>query len=87
MKTSSVLKSLAMAAVVAGSSLFSTGCAKTGLENDFFAPPAYSSAENLQREFRYANYDWSQAIDDFDRVVTMSRPSSDLTRWHVGQSD
>jgi hypothetical protein len=87
MKTSSALKSLAMAAVVAGSALFSTGCAKTGLEYDFLAPPAYSSAENMQREFRYAQYDWSQAIDDFDRDVTMSRPSSELTKWHVRQSD
>jgi hypothetical protein len=87
MKTSTVLKTLTVALTLGGASLFSGGCAKTGLENDYFAPPAYSSAENVQREFRYANYDWSQAIDDFDRNVTMSRPASTLTRWHVSSSD
>jgi hypothetical protein len=87
MKTSSVLKTLAVAVVLGGGSLLTTGCAKTGLENDYFAPPAYSSAENVQREIRYGNYDWSQAIDDFDRHVTLSRPSSTLTRWHIAQSD
>ena len=87
MKTSSVFKSFAMAVVVAGSALFSTGCAKTGLENDFFAPPAYSSGENIQRQIRYAQFDWSQAIEDFDRNITMSRPSSELTLWHVRQTD
>ena len=87
MKTSTTLKSLLVVALIGGASLFTTGCAKTGLENDYFAPPAYSSVENYQRERRYADYDWSQAIDDFDHVVTMSRPSSELTKWHVRQSD
>ena len=87
MNISTTLKSLVATAVIGAASLFSTGCIKTGLENDYFAPPAYSSIENYQRERRYADYDWSQAIDDFDHDVTMSRPASELTKWHVRTSD
>ena len=63
------------------------GCAKTGLEHDFLAPPGYTSSENAQRIGRYIAYDFSQAIDDFDKDVLMTRPSSRLTLWDVSQSD
>ena len=87
MKSSSTLKSLAIAALLGAGSLFSTGCAKTGLEYDFFAPPGYSSGENFQRQIRFAQYDWNQAIDDFDKDVLMTRPASEMTIWHVRTTD
>ena len=40
-----------------------------------------------QRIGRYIAYDFSQAIDDFDKDVLMTRPSSRLTLWDVSQSD
>ena len=54
---------------------------------DLLAPPAYTTGENAQREFRYAAYDWSQAIEDIDKDVLMTRPSSRLTNWNVRESD
>ena len=87
MKTSSAFKTLALLVFVGGASLFTGGCAKTGLEHDFLAPPGYTSSENAQRIGRYIAYDFSQAIDDFDKDVLMTRPSSRLTLWDVSQSD
>ena len=88
MKTSSIFKSFALAFVLGSASLFSGGCShSSGLEYDFLAPPAYSSSENSQRSLRNAANDWSQAIEDFDRNVTMSRPAGTLTPWHVSSSD
>ena len=87
MKTSTALKSLAAALLMAGSTLFAGGCAQSGLGWDPLAPPAYSSSENSQRIWRYAAFDWSQAIEDFDRNVTMSRPGSRFTVWNVSHSD
>ena len=46
-----------------------------------------SSGENAQRILRYADYDRAQIIDDFDRNVTMSRPTGYLTPWNVRSSD
>jgi hypothetical protein len=87
MKNSSVVKSLAVAVLLGGASLFSTGCAKTGLEYDFLAPPGYSMGENFQRQGRNAQIDQNQLIEDFDKDVTMSRPASELTKWHVRTTD
>ena len=87
MKNSATLKSLAAALVLGGSSLFIGGCANDGLRPDLLAPPAYTTGENAQREFRYAAYDWSQAIEDIDKDVLMTRPSSRLTNWNVRESD
>ncbi len=87
MKTSSIFKSFALAFGLGSASLFSGGCSHSGLEYDFLAPPAYSSSENTQRGLRNAAYDWSQAIEDFDRHVTMTRPTGTLTSWHVFNSD
>jgi hypothetical protein len=80
--------SLVGALAVGAAALCSTGCqSHSGLEYDFLAPPAYSSGENAQRTLRYMAYDWSQAIDDFDRQVVMTRPGSQLTGWNVVRSD
>jgi hypothetical protein len=87
MKTSSVLKTLAVALLLGGGSLFTTGCSHSGLEYDFLAPPAYSSSENSARIWRYAAFDWNQAIEDFDRDVTMTRPGSRMTMWDIRHSD
>ena len=87
MKTSAILKSLCVALVLGGSAFFMGGCAHDGLGTDLLAPPAYSGKENAQRIWRYAAYDWSQVIDDFDKDVTMTRPSSRLFAWNVRQSD
>ena len=87
MKTSALFKSLAAAIVLGSAALFTTGCSHSGLEYDFLAPPAYSSSENSQRTLRNAAFDWSQAIEDFDRNVVMSRPATTLTEWHVSSSD
>jgi hypothetical protein len=89
MKTSSVLKSLAVAIILSGSAIFTTGCSHNtgGTDFDLLAPPAYTSNENFHRQLRYAAYDWQQAIDDFDREVVMTRPASRLSRWDIRQSD
>lgn len=87
MKTSALFKSLAATIVLGSAALFTAGCSHSGLEYDFLAPPAYSSSENSQRALRNAAFDWSQAIEDFDRNVTMSRPATTLTEWHVSSSD
>src|SRR5437016_6251347 len=84
MKTSAsaVVKSLAVAALLGGSALFTTGCSHTdSLSDDLLAPPAYTAGENFHRQLRYAAYDWHQGIDDFDENVTMTRPGSMLTHW------
>lgn len=86
MKTSTT-RFLSIAVLIAAGGLSMTGCAKSGLEADLLAPPAYSSSENFSRQMRYAAFDQQQVIDDFDRHVTMSRPGSTLTKWHVYQSD
>lgn len=87
MKASSFIKSAFLSAVVIVGALGSTGCSRSGLEIDPLAPPAYTSTENAQRQQRYIAYEWSQMIEDFDKNVSMFRPSSELTRWHVRQSD
>ncbi len=87
MKTSSILKSFTLAIALGSASLFSGGCSHSGLEYDFLAPPAYSSTENNQRVLRNAANDWSQAVEDFDRTVTMTRPAGTLTSWHISSSD
>jgi hypothetical protein len=87
MKTSAILKSVTFSLVLGGSVLLLGGCAGGGLGADPLAPPGATGFENAQREWRYAAFDWSQAIDDFDRDVTMNRPSSKLTRWNVRQGD
>ena len=87
MKTSSIFKSFAVVVLLGSASLFSVGCSHSGLEYDFLAPPAYSSSENTQRNLRNMANDWSQAIEDFDRDVTMSRPTGTMTTWHVSNSD
>ena len=85
MKTSAVIKSLAIAVTLAGSSIFLGGCATGGV--DLLAPPDASSAENGQRNLRYADYDRAQIIDDFDRDVTMSRPEGPLTHFNLVHHD
>jgi len=85
--TSSILKSFAVAIVLGSASLFNGGCSHSGLEYDFLAPPAYTSTENNQRVIRNMANDWSQAIEDFDRNVTMTRPAGTLTEWHISSSD
>jgi hypothetical protein len=88
MKTSAIGKSLAMMALLGAAALFSTGCSSEhGLHNDLLGPPGYSAGENAQREFRYAAFDFQEAVDDFDQNVTMSRPGSMLTRWNILRSD
>jgi hypothetical protein len=86
MRTSPIVKSLVVTLLLGASALFLGGCAH-GVGWDPLAPPAVSGFENAQREGRYAAFDWSQAIDDFDRDVVMSRPSSKLTHWNVRQGD
>ena len=83
----SVLKTLAVAVLLGGTSLFTTGCSHSGLEYDFLAPPAYSSSENFHRQLRYAAFDWNQAIDDFDKDVVMTRPGSHMSEWNIVRSD
>ena len=73
--------------VLGGSVLTLGGCAGGNLGQDPLGPPGVSGKENAQREWRYAAYDWSQAIDDFDRDIVMSRPSSKLTHYNVRQGD
>ena len=85
MKTSAVIKSLAVALVLGGSSLVLGGCSN-GVP-DLLAPPAYSSAENSQRIWRYADYDRAQMIEDFDFNVTMTRPHSYGTVWNLAHHD
>jgi hypothetical protein len=88
MSAAAVLKCLAVAALLGGSALFTTGCTHTdSLADDFLAPPAYSAGENFHRQLRYAAYDWHQAIDDFDKQVVMTRPGSMLTHWSIVHSD
>jgi hypothetical protein len=87
MKTSSILKSVTLSLALGSSVLLLGGCAGGSLGADPLGPPGVSGFENAQREWRYAAYDWSQAIDDIDRDVTMTRPSSKLTHWNVRQSD
>ena len=89
MKTGFVLKTLAGGLMLGGAALLSGGChsSQSGLGYDFLAPPAYSSGENAQRQLRYAAYDWSQAIEDFDKQVVMTRPGSHLTGWNIVHSD
>ena len=85
MKASSFIKSAVFVAAMGALSL--TGCSRSGLEVDPLAPPAYTSTENAQRQQRYIAYDWSQVIEDFDKNVTMNRPASEMTIWHVRTSD
>ena len=86
MKTSAFIRSLSLS-VALGGSIFMLGGCSGGFVFDPLAPPAVSGIENAQRESRYAAYDWSQAVDDFDRDVVMTRPSSKLTHWNVRQGD
>ena len=86
MKTSTI-KFLSTALILASGAICMTGCAKSGLEADLLAPPGYSSSENFHRQLRAATFDQQQLIDDFDRDVVMSRPPSNLTKWHIYQSD
>jgi len=79
------MKSLALALLLAGSAFIFGGCA-TGAP-DLLAPPAYSSTENAQRIWRYADYDRSQLIEDFDRNVSMTRPHSMMTFWNLAHHD
>jgi hypothetical protein len=88
MKIAFGLKALAGGVILGGAALCSGGCqSHSGLEYDFLAPPAYSSGENFQRQLRYAAYDWSQAIEDFDKQVVMTRPGSHLTGWNIVHGD
>jgi hypothetical protein len=88
MKTSAICKSLAVMALLGSAALFSTGCShEHGLHNDIFGPPGYTSGENAQRQLRYAAFDFQEAIDDFDKNVTMSRPGSMMTEWNILRSD
>jgi hypothetical protein len=81
------LKSLGIMTMLGAVSLLSQGCQQSGLQPDLLGPPAYSSGENASRELRYAAYDWQEAIDDFDKNVTMTRPGSFMTTWNVSHSD
>jgi hypothetical protein len=83
------LKSLGIMTMLGAASLLSQGCqqSSSGLQADLLGPPAYSSAENASRQLRYAAYDWQQAIDDFDKNVTMTRPGSFMSTWNVSHSD
>ena len=85
MTTSRVIKSLALALLLGGSSIGIGGCA-TGMP-DLLAPPGYTSSENAQRIWRYADYDRSQAVDDFDRQITMTRPHSFTNPWALSHHD
>ena len=87
MKTSSILKSVTLCVALGASVLMLGGCAGGSLGADPLGAPGVSGIENAQREWRYAAYDWSQAIDDFDRDVVMTRPSSKLTHYNVLQGD
>jgi hypothetical protein len=82
------LKSLGIMAMLGAAALLTQGCQQQGgLQTDLLGPPAYTSGENASRELRYAAYDWQQAIDDFDKNVTMTRPGSTMTTWNVSHSD
>jgi hypothetical protein len=84
------LKSLGIMTMLGVASLLCQGCqqsSSSGLQQDLLGPPAYSSSENNSRELRYAAYDWQEAIDDFDKNVTMSRPGSFMSTWNVSRSD
>ena len=88
MKIAFGLKTLAGGLILGGCALCGAGChSNSGLGYDFLAPPAYSSGENFHRQLRYAAYDWSQAIDDFDRQVVMTRPGSAMSTWNIVRSD
>jgi hypothetical protein len=82
-----VVRSLAIAALIGGAAMLAGGCSHSGMEDGFLAPPAYSAGENMHRQWRYAGYDWQQAIDDFDTQVTMTRPGSNMTHWNLSHSD
>ena len=87
MKTSAICKSLAVMALLGPVALLSTGCSHGGLHSGLLDPPAYTAGENMHREWRYAGFDWQQAIDDFDKNVTMTRPGSMMTEWNISRSD
>ena len=86
MKTTTGLKAFAAAILLGVPALLMIGC-NDPLAWDPLAPPDVSSRENAQRQLRYAGQDQAQLIDDFDRNVTMSRPSGYLTPWNVRTSD
>ena len=87
------LKSLGIMAMLGAAALLTQGCQEhsdsqqSGLQQDLLGPPAYTGCENASRQLRYAGYDWQQAIDDFDKNVTMTRPGSTMTMWNIQHSD
>jgi hypothetical protein len=64
-----------------------SGCSNSGLHTDVLGPPGYTASENATRQLRYAGFDFEQAIDDFDKNVTMTRPGSMLTTWNISRND
>jgi hypothetical protein len=66
------MKKLLLLGIVAGSMVFSAGC----------ATPGYSPDERQAQINRNLDYEGKQAIDDFDNVILM-RPSTHLTIWNL----
>ena len=86
MKTSTILKSLAATLMLGASSVFVGGCAEGGLAWDPLRPGLYQHRKR-PAQWRYAAFDWANAIEDFDRDVIMIRPASHMTIWNVTHSD
>ena len=66
------MQKLLLLGLVAGSMLFSAGC----------ATPAYTPDERQAQINRNLDYEGKQAIDDFDNVILM-RPATHLTVWNL----
>ena len=60
--------------VVCAGALMSTGC--------LFPTPAYSAHERTQMIARNQDYEWRQAMDDWDHLLLL-RPASHMTIWDV----
>ena len=67
-----VAKTVAGVALLLAGGLFSGGC----------ATPVYSPVERGALIARTWDYEFKQAVDDFDHVMLL-RPPSRLTVWHV----
>jgi hypothetical protein len=66
------MKRIALFGLLAAGTFLSTGC----------ATPAYSPQERNKMIARNQNYEFKQAVDDWDSFWLL-RPASQLTIWHV----